>query len=89
MGNCCRIRIHGSLSISIHQEESRTRRFGAEHIEIRKTDWLLKTIIAHQDPGLLNWLDTAGHIEGVIGFRWMQCDESPEVQCQVVKLSDL
>ena len=52
-------------------------------------DGTFKTVIAHKDPGVPNWLDTAGHIQGMIGFRWMLCDETPEPQCQIVKLCDL
>jgi hypothetical protein len=52
-------------------------------------DGTFKTVIAHQDPGVPNWLDTTGHIEGLIGLRWMICDDIPEPQCRLVKLADL
>lgn len=52
-------------------------------------DGTFKTVLAHSDPGIPNWLDTAGHIEGLIAFRWMLSEEIPEPQCRIVKLSDL
>ena len=34
-------------------------------------------VVAHRDPGLPNWLDTAGHREGVVFCRWLQSEELP------------
>lgn len=53
-------------------------------------DGTFTVVIAHQDPGLPNWLDTAGHSEGVACFRWMLCDDLPDLpDCQVVRLDSL
>jgi hypothetical protein len=33
-------------------------------------DGSIKVIVAHQDPGLPNWIETAGHNEGTMCWRW-------------------
>lgn len=35
-------------------------------------DGTFRIIVAHRDPGTANWLDTAGHRDGYVMFRWMQ-----------------
>jgi len=46
-------------------------------------------IVAHVDPGLPNWLDTAGHAFGTMCFRWVRAEEAPVPETRVVKLSEL
>ena len=41
-------------------------------------DGSFKLVVAHRNPGLPNWLDTAGHREGVVFCRWLQADALPE-----------
>jgi len=41
-------------------------------------DGSFKLVVAHRNPGLPNWLDTAGHREGVVFCRWLQADAVPE-----------
>ena len=36
-----------------------------------ENDGSFQIAIAHRDPGLPNWLDTAGHREGGVIFRWL------------------
>ncbi|MCB1005776.1 MAG: DUF1214 domain-containing protein [Acidimicrobiales bacterium] len=44
-----------------------------------------KLAVAAKDPGLPNWLSTAGHPRGVLWFRWFLVDELPErPTCRVV-----
>jgi hypothetical protein len=31
----------------------------------------VRFVVAHSDPGLPNWLDTAGHRRGTVGVRWV------------------
>ncbi len=33
-------------------------------------DGVVRYVLAHRDPGLANWLDTAGHPEGYMSRRW-------------------
>ena len=36
------------------------------------SDGSVKVVVAHQDPGLPNWIDTCGHEEGTMCWRWYQ-----------------
>ena len=38
---------------------------------IGTADGTFRIAIAHRDPGLPHWLDTAGHSEGGAIFRWL------------------
>ena len=49
-----------------------------------------RVVIAHRDPGVPNWLDTAGHRQGLFFCRWLQADAFPDQpSCAVVPLTDL
>lgn len=52
-------------------------------------DGTLLAVISHTDPGVANWLDTAGHTEGYVTLRWMGAEQSPAPEYQVVKFSEL
>ncbi len=61
---------------------------GAEYLEDRS----VKVIVAHEDPGLPNWIETCGHIEGTMCWRWYRIVEGEkpiEPQCEVVNVKDL
>ena len=47
-------------------------------------------VVADEDPGVPNWLDTGGHRTGTIFWRYLLPDEDPTVaQCEVVPISSL
>lgn len=52
-------------------------------------DGTLLAVISHTDPGVANWLDTAGHTEGYVTLRWMGAEQSPAPEYQIVKFSEL
>jgi Protein of unknown function (DUF1214) len=53
-------------------------------------DGSVRWIVAHEDPGLPNWLDTAGHNKGTIGVRWVGPDVVDVLpSTRVVKVQDL
>ena len=37
-------------------------------------DGSARFVVAHRDPGVPNWLDTAGHRHGTVGVRWVGPD---------------
>ena len=39
----------------------------------------LRVVVAAEDPGLPNWLDTAGHHRGTLMWRWNYPRSAPEV----------
>ena len=53
------------------------------------SDGKLRIVIANRDPGVANWLDTAGHAKGLIQGRWMECDSHPVPVVTKVKLGEL
>jgi hypothetical protein len=52
-------------------------------------DGVLRTVIAHDDPGVANWLDTAGHSAGPIILRCVRTETAPVPTMQLVKFSDI
>ena len=52
-------------------------------------DGSARIVIAHRDPGLPNWLSTAGHSRGTMLFRWIGASRFPDPQTQVMRLDQL
>ena len=52
-------------------------------------DGKLRIVVSARDPGVPNWLDTAGHRKGLIQGRWMECDSQPVPTVTKVKLSEV
>jgi hypothetical protein len=52
-------------------------------------DGRLRIAVAHSDPRVPNWLDTAGHTEGLITFRFFWPEHEPSPQTRVVPASEL
>jgi len=52
-------------------------------------DGVLRVVISARDPGVANWLDTAGYAKGVVQGRWTECSAQPVPSARKVKLSEL
>lgn len=53
-------------------------------------DGSYRIVIAHQDPGVANWLDTEGHVTGSIFWRYLLAEQDPPIShCAVVALAEL
>jgi hypothetical protein len=53
-------------------------------------DGSFKLVLAHDDPGVPNWIDTEGRPFGMMFFRFFLPEEEVETpQCEVVKLADI
>lgn len=52
-------------------------------------DGRLRIVVSARDPGVRNWLDTAGHRRGVVQGRWTECDSQPMPEVRKVKLAEL
>ena len=48
--------------------------------------WRTAIVVSAKDPGVPNWLDTAGYPTGVIQGRWFQCDTQPVPSIRKVAL---
>lgn len=54
----------------------------------RRQDGSVRVVVAHDDPGVPNWLDTAGHRTGSLSLRWFRSEAPlPVAESQVVPLS--
>lgn len=52
-------------------------------------DGTVTIVVAPRDPGVANFIDTAGHNEGTMLLRWVGAREHPVPQCRVVRLDTL
>lgn len=59
------------------------------HYAELEDDGELIVVIAHEDPGLPNWLDTSGFAEGYVTYRWMLAESCPEPKATQVKAAEL
>jgi hypothetical protein len=59
------------------------------HEARRREDGSVRLVLAHRNPGVDNWLATAGHLRGTMCLRWVGADEHPEPRTKRVKIADL
>jgi len=51
------------------------------------SDGKLRAVVALEDPGVPNWLDTAGFTEGTLWGRWYGCSSTPKPTLKRVPLA--
>lgn len=58
---------------------------------VLQPDGSLKVIVAHENPGHPNWIETCGHGEGTMCWRWYRPKgmKGPEPQTKVVNIDEL
>ncbi len=62
-----------------------TRQTGLNHEQARvDSDGRVRIVVAHRDPGVQNWLDTAGHPEGMFQYRFVWTKTRPEPSVHLV-----
>jgi hypothetical protein len=59
------------------------------HQAVVDEDGAVRAVIAHDDPGIANWLDTAGHSAGPVILRCVRTDTAPVPATRVVSFSEL
>jgi hypothetical protein len=52
-------------------------------------DGMLRIVVSAKDPGVPNWLDTAGYPSGAIQGRWTDCDSQPVPTVRKVAVADV
>ena len=52
-------------------------------------DGMVRAVIAHDDPGVANWLDTAGHSAGPVILRCVRTETAPIPTTRVISFSDV
>ena len=60
-----------------------------KHTAVYDPDGSVRIVVAHEDPGVPNWINTVGHSQGTMCFRWIRADEHPQPSTRVVKRSEL
>ncbi|MBW2525634.1 MAG: DUF1214 domain-containing protein [Deltaproteobacteria bacterium] len=60
-----------------------------KHTAAYEPDGSVRVVVAHDDPGLPNWIQTAGHGQGTMCWRWVRADAHPQPRTRVVELSDI
>jgi hypothetical protein len=60
-----------------------------KHTARYRPDGSFRLVVAHADPGVPNWVDTAGHSRGTMGLRWVKASSHPQPRARVVKVSEL
>lgn len=53
-----------------------------------EADGSVKIVVSHIDPGHPNWIDTAGHVNGTMCWRWIGAQDKPDLKTSVLKLAD-
>lgn len=48
------------------------------HQAVANADGSWTVVLAHEDPGVPNWLTVAGHRQGVMALRWLKARDEPE-----------
>lgn len=54
-------------------------------------DGTVTVIVAHKNPGARNWIETAGHFEGTMCWRWYRPTTTPpsEIETSVISFEEL
>ncbi len=52
-------------------------------------DGVLRIVVSAKDPGVPNWLDTAGYPRGVVQGRWTGCESQPVPSVKKVMLTEI
>ena len=67
-----------------------TRQSSLNHVQAEiDPDGVFRAVISHEDPGVSNWLDCAGHERGTCIARFVMAEKSPIPSYRVLKLGDL
>ena len=54
-----------------------------------REDGSVRIVVAHEDPGVDNWIHTTGHESGTMCFRWIKAETHPQPRTRVVKLKEV
>lgn len=60
-----------------------------KHLARYESDGSVRIVVAHRDPGVANWIQTAGHDSGTMCFRWIRAKAHPQPGTRVMKLREV
>jgi hypothetical protein len=82
---------HWNFQLNNYWMESLDYRFFTIHLNhhtaLKRPDGSVTIVVAHRDPGVVNWIDTVGHASGTMCFRWVRAQSHPVPRTRVVKLA--
>jgi len=82
---------HWSLSLANFWWEAveyASRQSSLNHHQARLDgDGCLRAVIAHEDPGVANWLDPAGNLRGTLAARFLLAESAPTLTLRRVPLA--
>jgi hypothetical protein len=82
-----------NLQLNNHWMESLDYRYHPthwnKHTARANPDGSVRIVVAHRDPGLPNWLDTASHERGTLGLRWVKAGAHPAPCTRVVPFAEI
>ena len=56
---------------------------------VLRPDGSVRVVVAHEDPGVPNWVQTVGHTSGTMLWRWVRAKDHPVPHTRVVKLAEV
>lgn len=59
------------------------------HQAVVDSDGILRVVVAGRDPGVANWLDSAGHSNGAMILRCVRTETAPKPSTRVVKFDQI
>lgn len=62
------------------------------HSAVEEPDGRVRVVVAHVDPGLPNWIETAGHKEGTMCWRWYRIQKGSQPvtpSCRLINTDQL
>jgi hypothetical protein len=84
---------HWNFQLGNHWMESLDYRYHRIHVNGHTAtyapDGSVRIVVAHQDPGVPNWITTAGHAGGTMLLRWIHAESHPTPITRVVKLREV
>ena len=82
-----------NFQLNNHWMESLDYRYhtiALNHAQVRtRPDGSVRLVVSHQDPGVPNWIETAGHRRGTMCLRWVGAASQPEPTTRVVRLREI
>ena len=82
-----------NFQLDNHWMESLDYRYFRIHVNSKtaayRDDGSVRIVVAHEDPGVPNWIQTVGHERGTMCFRWVRAEEHPQPRTRVVPLRDV
>lgn len=82
-----------NFQLNNHFMESLDYRYFTIHVNKHtaeyEPDGSVRIIVAHEDPGLPNWINTCAHSQGTMCFRWIRAAEHPQPKTRVVPFASL